>query len=47
MMEKMKEALAKVAPYIIVWAMGLITYYMASNTEKGFSALISVVEVFK
>lgn len=46
-MEKMKEALAKVAPWIISWAMGLVTYYMAENTDKGFSALISIVEVFK
>lgn len=46
-MEKLKEALAKVAPWVICWAMGLITYYMASNTEQGFSALISIVEVFQ
>lgn len=46
-MEKLKEALAKVAPWVICWAMGLVTYYMAENTDKGFSALISIVEVLK
>lgn len=46
-MEKMKEALSKVAPWVICWAMGLVTYYMADNVDKGFSALISIVEVFK
>ena len=46
-MEKLKEAMAKVAPFVICWAMGLVTYYMAENTDKGFSALISIVEVFK
>ena len=46
-MEKLKEKLAKVAPYIICWVMGLITYFMADNPEQGFKALISVVDVFK
>lgn len=43
----MKKTLARIAPWIICWAMGLITYYMAENTDKGFSALIAVVELFR
>lgn len=43
----MREALAKIAPFILCWAMGLITYYMAQNTDKAFEALIAVVGVFK
>ena len=46
-MDKLKEAIAKVAPFILCWIMGLITYYMAENTGKGFEALISMIEVFK
>lgn len=46
-MDKLKESISKVAPYILCWIMGLITYFMASNTEKGFDALISIIEVFK
>lgn len=43
----MKEAIAKIAPYILCWIMGLITYYMAENTTKGFEALIAIIEIFK
>jgi hypothetical protein len=46
-MEKLKEALAKIAPFIICWAMGLVTYYIGQNTEAGFKALIAVLDVFK
>lgn len=45
-MEKLKEALAKIAPFIICWAMGLITYYMAEHTDKCLEALIAIVGVF-
>lgn len=47
MMDKLKEELAKIAPFIICWAMGLVTYYMAENVEKGLEALVSIVGVFK
>lgn len=46
-MDKLKEKIASVAPYVLCWIMGLISYYMAENTEKGFDALISIIEVFK
>ena len=43
----MKKALAKIAPFILCWIMGLITYYMADNTTKGFEALIAMIDIFK
>ena len=43
----MRRGLEKIAPYVIVWAMGMVTYHMAENLDKGFSALIAIVEVFK
>lgn len=45
-MDDLKKALAKIAPFILCWVMGLVTYYMAENTEKGFEALIAVVGIF-
>lgn len=45
-MEKLKEALARIAPFVICWAMGLVTYYMASHTEKALEALIAIVGIF-
>lgn len=45
-MDELKKSLAKIAPWIIAWAMGLVTYYMAENTDKGFEALIAVVGIF-
>ena len=46
-MEKLKEAISKVAPWILCWAMGLVTYFMAENSDTGFEALISIVETLK
>lgn len=46
-MDELKKAVAKVAPWVICWAMGLVTYYMAQNTDKAFEALIAIVGVFK
>ena len=45
-MEKMKEALAKVAPWIISWAMGLGDILHGRKYRKGLFSLISIVEVF-
>lgn len=46
-MEELKKALAKIAPWVIAWAMGLVTYYMAENPDKGFETLIAVVGIFE
>lgn len=46
-MDELKRAIAKVAPFILCWIMGLITYFMAENTAKGFDALIAVLDILK
>lgn len=43
----MKKRLYKLAPFIIAWAMGVVTWKISANVEKGFDALIAIVEVMK
>lgn len=45
-MEELKRTLARIAPWVICWAMGLVTYYMAEHTDKALEALIAIVGIF-
>lgn len=45
-MDKLKQSLSKIAPWVICWAMGLITYYMSEHADKAFEALIAVINIF-
>lgn len=46
-MEVLKRRIAKVAPFVLCWAMGLVTYYMSEHTDKCLEALIAIVGVLQ
>lgn len=43
----MKRQLKKYFPFVLAWAMALITAYFSKDVSKGFDAVISVIELFK
>lgn len=45
-MDKIKERLAIIAPYVFVYCLGLATYYMGENSERCFDLLIAIIGAF-
>ena len=43
----MKKHLKKYFPFVLAWAMALITAYFSKDVSKGLDAVISVIELFK
>lgn len=43
----MKKNLKQYFPFVLAWAMALITAYFSKNVEKGFDAVISIIDLFK
>lgn len=43
----MRKYLKKYFPFVLAWAMALITAYFSKDVSKGFDAVISVIELFK